>query len=109
MEPTVREKTKLQSIGAMRMLKVLKEFFPNPLHRAIVLFFARLLLTVSVASCSEPSTSTTKMAVINTAATVPPIEEPSKTLDKIMAARTVRIAVPDKFPLFGSVRFKMDL
>jgi polar amino acid transport system substrate-binding protein len=93
----------------MQMLKVLKEFFPNQLHRAIVLFFASLLVTVSVASCSEPSTSATKMAVINTTEIVPPAGEPGKTLDKIMAAGTVRVAVPDDFPPFGSVGPKMDL
>ena len=91
------------------MMKVLKEFFPNRLHRAIALFFASLLITVSVASCSGPSTSVTKLALISTAEIVPPAGERGKTLDKILAAGTVRVAVPDDFPPFGSMGPKMDL
>ena len=91
------------------MLKVFKEFLPNRWHRAIVLFFASLLISVSIASCSGSSTSATKMAVINTAEVVPPKGIPGQTLAKIMAARTVRVAVPDDFPPFGSMSPKMTL
>ena len=91
------------------MLRLLKEFIPNQWHRAILLFFASLLISVTIASCSDSSTSATKMAVINTAEIVPPKGVPGQTLDKIKAAGTVRVAVPDDFPPFGSVGPKMDL
>ncbi len=91
------------------MLKVFKEFLPNRWHRAIVLFFASLLISTSIASCSGSSTSATKMAVINTAEVVPPKGIPGQTLAKIMAAGTVRVAVPDDFPPFGSMSPKMNL
>lgn len=92
------------------MIRILKEFFPNKLHRAIALFIASLLMTVSVASCSGSETSSVKtMAVINTAEIVPPAGEPGKTLDNIMATGKVRVAVPDDFPPFGSVGPNMQL
>ena len=91
------------------MLKVFKEFLPNRWHRAIVLFLASLLMSVSIASCSGSSTSATKMAVINTAEVVPPKGIPGQTLAKIVAAGTVRVAVPDDFPPFGSMSPTMNL
>lgn len=91
------------------MMRILREF-PNKLHRAIALFIASLLITVSVASCSESESSSVKtMAVINTAQIVPPAAEPGKTLDNIMATGKVRVAVPDDFPPFGSVGPNMQL
>lgn len=92
------------------MFRILSKFFPNKWHRAIALFAASLLMTVSVASCSgSPESSVKSMAVVNTAMVVPPAGEPGKTLDNIMATGKVRVAVPDDFPPFGSVGPNMQL
>lgn len=85
------------------MVRIWKAFVPHQWHRAIALFLTSLLLTISVASCSSNNASITSMAVINTAVVAPPSGEPGKTLDKIMAAGKIRVAVPNDFTPFGSV------
>jgi polar amino acid transport system substrate-binding protein len=80
-------------------MQILRALFPDRLQRAIALFLASLLLTISIASCSSgPAPSAKKLAVI-----------PGKSLDKIMADKTLRVAVPDDFPPFGSVGPDMKL
>jgi polar amino acid transport system substrate-binding protein len=90
------------------MMKIFKELIPNKWHRAIALFVASLVLTVSIAACSNPSTSITSMAVFNPEAVAPPKGEPGKTLDKIMAAGAIRTAVPNDFTPFGSMNVDMQ-
>jgi polar amino acid transport system substrate-binding protein len=91
-------------------MQMLRAFFPDRLQRAIALFLASLLLTVSIASCSsEPAPSAKKLAVINADAIAAPLADPGKSLDKIMADKTLRVAVPDDFPPFGSVGPDMKL
>jgi polar amino acid transport system substrate-binding protein len=85
-----------------------RELMPRQLYRAIALFFASLLLTLSVAACSSGTSSITSMAVINAAVVAPPSGEPGKTLDKIMASGVVRVAVPNDFTPFGSVGSDMQ-
>ncbi|MBW4694468.1 MAG: transporter substrate-binding domain-containing protein [Lyngbya sp. HA4199-MV5] len=85
------------------MNRLLKICIPNQWHRAIALFLTSLLLTISVASCSSSNSSITSMAVINTSVVAPPSGEPGKTLDKIMAAGNIRVAVPNDFTPFGSI------
>ncbi|MBW4472806.1 MAG: transporter substrate-binding domain-containing protein [Stenomitos rutilans HA7619-LM2] len=85
------------------MIRLWKALIPKQWHRAIALFVASLLLTVGVASCSSSNSSITSMAVINTSVVAPPNGEPGKTLDKIMAAGKIRVAVPNDFTPFGSV------
>ena len=85
------------------MIRIIKELIPSQWHRAIVLFLTSLLLTLGVASCSSSTASITSLAVINTAVVAPPSGEPGKTLDNVMAAGKIRIAVPSDFTPFGSV------
>ena len=79
------------------VIRLWKAFLPKQWHRAIVLFLTSLLVTVSVAACSSNNSSITTMAVINTSVVAPPNGEPGKTLDKIMAAGKIRVAVPNDF------------
>jgi polar amino acid transport system substrate-binding protein len=91
-------------------MQILRAFFPDRLQRAIALFLASLLLTVSIASCSSgPAPSAKKLAVISADAIAAPLADPGKSLDKIMADKTLRVAVPDDFPPFGSVGPDMKL
>ena len=90
------------------MMKIFKELIPNKWHRAIALFIASLVLTVSIAACSSATTSITSMAVFNPEAVAPPNGEPGKTLDKIMAAGAIRTAVPNDFTPFGSMNVDMQ-
>lgn len=92
-------------------MQILRAFFPDRLQRAIALFLASLLLTVSIASCSTGGSapSAKKLAVIKADAIAAPLADPGKSLDKIMADKTLRVAVPDDFPPFGSVGPDMKL
>jgi polar amino acid transport system substrate-binding protein len=91
------------------MIKILKEFFPSQWQQAIALFLTSLFFTVSVASCSDGNSSITSMAVINTEVVAPASGEPGKTLDNILSAGKIRVAVPNDFPPFGSVAPDMHL
>lgn len=90
------------------MIRLLKAVIPNPWQRTLALFMTGLLLTVGLASCSSNSSSITSMAVINPAAVAPPRGEPGKTLDHILAADRIRVAVPNDFTPFGSVSPQMQ-
>lgn len=86
-----------------------KKLFSKKLRRAIALFFASFFLTVSMTACTTEQTSSTKRAVISSANIAPAAANPDTTLDKIMAAQKVRVAVPDDFPPFGAVGPDMQL
>ena len=90
------------------MIRLLKAVLPNPWRRALALFMTSLLLTVGLAACSSNSSSITSMAVINPAAVAPPRGEPGKTLDNILAAGKIRVAVPNDFTPFGSISPRMQ-
>ncbi len=85
--------------------------FPRKLRRAIILFFASLFLTVSIASCSgeKQSSSVKSLAKVSTADIAAPPVAPGKTLDNIAATGKLRVAVPDDFPPFGAVGPDMKL
>lgn len=83
------------------------------LLRALALFVASFIVTVSIASCSSPESSSVKTLAVTSAAapaaSLPGVPNPGKTLEQIMAEGKVRIAVPDDFPPFGSVGTNMQL
>lgn len=81
----------------------LKALFPNRLQRAIVLFSASLLLTVSIAACGGSAPSIKSLAKISADTMAPAAATTGVTLDRIAQTGIVRIAVPDDFPPFGSV------
>lgn len=85
--------------------------FPRKLRRAIVLFFASLFLTVSIASCwgGDNSSSVKSLATVSTADIAAPPVPPGTTLLEITATGKVRVAVPDDFPPFGAVGPDMKL
>lgn len=84
---------------------------PRKLRRAIILFFASLFLTVSIASCSGGgnSSSVKSLATVSTADIAAPPVPPGTTLSDIKATGKVRVAVPDDFPPFGAVGPDMNL
>lgn len=83
--------------------ELLKSLFPTSFHRAIALFCASLLLTVSLAACSDSSFSVKSLAKISVDEVAPAAAGADVTLDRIQQTGVVRVAVPDDFPPFGSV------
>ena len=91
---------------------MVKELFRAvfPRQRALALFFASFLLTVSIASCSGGQSSSVKsLAMVSASNVAPAAASPGITLDRITQTRKVRVAVPDDFPPFGSVDPNMQL
>lgn len=82
--------------------ELLKSLFPTSFHRAIALFCASLLLTVSLAAC-DSSFSVKSLAKISVDEVAPAAAGADVTLDRIQQTGMVRVAVPDDFPPFGSV------
>lgn len=90
---------------------ILKAIFFTQLRRSIALFCASLLITLSVASCSGgPPASVKNLAKIsNDKIAAPAAASAGKSLNKILADKRLRVAVPDDFPPFGSVGPDMQL
>ncbi len=74
---------------------------------AIALFFASLMITIGVASCSSPSVKSAKVNTASTAVQLPGV--PQTTLEEIIKRGEVRVAVPDDFPPFGSINPEMNV
>lgn len=86
------------------VLELLKALFPTQFHKAIALFFASLFLTISIAACSGGDSASVKsLAKISTEEIAPAPINAGTTLNRILETKTIRIAVPDDFPPFGSV------
>lgn len=81
--------------------------------KALALFVASFAVTVSIAACSAPESSSVKTLAVTSAVapatSLPGVPNPGKTLEQIMAEGKVKIAVPDDFPPFGSVGTNMQL
>lgn len=88
---------------------LLKALFPTQRHRLIGLFCASLLLTVSIAACSSGDSTSVKSLAKVSESDIAIVEPGGTTLEQIMQANQVRIAVPDDFPPFGSVGPDMAL
>lgn len=82
-------------------LKFLKALFSTPFKRAIALFCASLLLTISIASCSGSSDAVKSKANISPD-NIAQLEN-SNTLQEVKTAGKINIAVPADFPPFGAV------
>ncbi|MBD2307374.1 transporter substrate-binding domain-containing protein [Chroococcidiopsis sp. FACHB-1243] len=79
---------------------------PKKWLQFITLFFASLLMTVSVAACNSSESSYVKSMSVTSgtasAASLPGVN-PGTTLEQIQSTGKVRVAVPDDFPPFGAV------
>lgn len=81
--------------------------------KVLALFVASFAVTIGIAACSTPQSSSVKTLAVTSAvvpaASLPGVPNPGATLEQIMAAGKVKVAVPDDFPPFGSVGTNMQL
>jgi polar amino acid transport system substrate-binding protein len=89
---------------------LIRALFYTKLRRILALFFASLLLTISIAACSadEDAASVRSLATIQAEDIALPHAD-GTTLNRILERGTVRVAVPDDFPPFGAVDARMQL
>ena len=88
-------------------LDFLKALFPTSFKRALALFFASFLLTVSIASCSGKDSDAVKSKANISSEDVAQIST-GNTLAEIQKSGKISIAVPADFPPFGAVGVDMQ-
>ncbi|MGF1591106.1 MAG: transporter substrate-binding domain-containing protein [Pleurocapsa sp.] len=89
-------------------LDFLKALFPTSFQRALALFFASFLLTVSIASCSGGDSDAVKSEANIAPDNIAQLAQGGSTLQDIQAAGKINIAVPADFPPFGAVGVNMQ-
>lgn len=84
-------------------LDFLKALFPTRFKRALALFCASFLLTISIASCTGGDSDAVKSQANISSANIAQLATGGDTLEDIQTAGKISIAVPADFPPFGAV------